>query len=72
MTKQSTGLFDRNGTEIFVGDTVRGNCYGKLWNEVVEVNPNGGFFPFNTPNSEWYITIDLKTCIVIKRGDYND
>jgi hypothetical protein len=44
-----TGLKDRNGKEIMVGDKVRFKYMGWYYTEVVEDMHNGYYYPFN-PN----------------------
>ena len=44
---QSTGLFDKNGTEIFEDDFVKGKVYGKYIMTKVRAF-QGGFCPFMT------------------------
>ena len=47
--RKSTGFFDKNGREIFVGDKVSFKCMGHYFVVTVKEMYNGYYYPFN-PN----------------------
>lgn len=65
MERKSTGLFDRDHTEIFIGDTVKGMCYDSYWTQVVRYF-KGSLIPFECPDVSQFIKLKANKCKVIK------
>ena len=64
---KSTGLKDKNGKEIMVGDKVRFKYMGWYYTEIVKEMNNGYYYPFN-PNVRLEVGfyIQPSECEVIK------
>ena len=63
----STGLKDKNGKHIFIGDTVEGYCYDKLWKEEVRYY-KGYLIPFECPDVSQFIQLKANECKVVNNG----